>query len=504
MEATSILGIKQWTDQLKTTIQCKIVRRLTFAIFFVILINANTRVSAQKLMHKGIEDECQEQSTCKLLSHNLVSHKQKIRFFEDNVAFIEFNQRLDLIKLKHQISELSLDKPEQRQLVQNLTSLLNKSSLAPYLKKLHKRQSSKQIVYFKPVPISNGVLIKYQPRYKADVKAIFEHSAPFNNQPNARSSLSALANFPLSKPDTPHDNSYAHKQIAYKKNPIAHHSQLAIALVDSGVTIKHQELSHLNNLPQFNPKDESFELKDSGFGHGTGVFSLMASSNRFQRDISTLPTANYLSCNGLPSGSYNYAWVTLCFNWLLEQPRVDIVVNSWSQPTSNCNDELLYSLRVLWLANSIPVFAAGNFGLDDSKSRDPVNFTLFDDIPLLSVGALGKDEKPLPQSSTGNNVCGNHVNTPTIMAPGENLLVASPLNPVSYQARSGTSYAVTYAATALAILVDKFPNASHKEIIEALTNTSKNMEKNKRAIRVNINRAIQRLKQHQIVDSQNQ
>lgn len=480
------------------------MRRLTFTIFFVILINANTRVNAQELMHKGIDEECQEQSTCQLFSQNLVSHKQQIRFFEDSVAFIEFNQRLDLIKLNHQLSELSLDKLDQRQLVQNQTRLLNKSSLAPYLDKLHKRLSSKQIVYFKPVPISNGVLIKYQPRYKADVKAIFEHPPSFNNQPNARLGLSALANLPLSKQDIPHDNSFAHKQIAYKQNPIAHHSKLTIALVDSGVTTKHQELSHLDSLQQFNPKDETFELKDSGFGHGTGVFSLMASSNKFQRDIGTLPTANYLSCNGLPSGSYNYAWVTLCFNWLLEQPRVDLIVNSWSQPTSNCNDELLYSLRVLWLANSIPVFAAGNFGLDHRKSRDPVNFALFDDIPLLTVGALGKNNQPLPQSSAGYNVCGNQVRSPTVIAPGQDLLVASPLNPASYQARSGTSYAVTYAATALAILVDKFPNTSHKEIIEALTNTSKNMEKNKRTIRVNISRAIQRLKQHQIVDSQNQ
>ncbi len=496
------MGTKQWTDQLKTKVQCKSVRRLTFVIFFVILFNANTRVDADALIRIGIAELCQEQNICDLLSNNLVSHKRQIRFLADDFALIEFNQRLNLPKLKNQLKQLTLSKSDQRKLVQNLVNLLNEKSRVPYHNALQKLRSSNKIVYFKFIPISNGVLIKYRPQFKDDIKTMMGlSSSPAN--PNATFDLSMTINSTLNQHEVPHDNSHAHKQIAFTAQSLKHHNRPTIALVDSGISNKHQELSHLKGLQQYNPKDESFELKDSGFGHGTGVFSLMAASNKFERDISTLPTANYLSCNGLPSGSYNYTWVTLCFNWLLQQPRVDVIVNSWSQSTSNCNDELLYSLRVLWLANSIPVFAAGNFGLEDRQSRDPVNFALFDDIPLLSVGALGKNSKPLPQSSAGYNVCDNDVSTPTVVAPGEELLVASPLNPASYQARSGTSYAVTYAATALAILVNRFPATSHKDIVAALTNNSHKPSNDNMATIININSAIQRLEQAQIVDSEN-
>ena len=194
----------------------------------------------------------------------------------------------------------------------------------------------------------------------------------------------------------------------------------------------------------------------------------MAGSNQHNLRIGALPQANYISCNGLPSGSYNYLWVISCYDWLLQQPDVDIVVNSWLQPSMTCNDELLYSLRLLWLANSIPIFSAGNFGQEAITTRDPANFRLFKSIPLITVGATDTEGRHLPESSHASQQCDDSVEVPTVSAPGSHLTVASPFQANSYQQVSGTSFSVAYVATALAVLIYTFPDNTNLEIIQAL------------------------------------
>lgn len=479
MDATPIFATNHWIDQCKKQLQCRFVRLLTFTIVFVILINANTRVVAQELMQKGIVNHCQTSIIkCTNFETFSVTHQKSIRFIEDNVALLEFGLRLDVDQLNTQLKASNLNKSDQRQLIQKLTHNLNQSSIRHHAERLTELEKSGAIVSHQPLTISNGLLIHFRPKRKVDIANFFTQSKSIS-QTTIQSAQHKPHELNTDSADTlilsknqgisvAVDNDKALNSIGISQEREKDAKSVTIALIDSGVSTHHQELSHLNQLLQYNPKDNSFEVKDTGFGHGTGVLSLMAGSNQHNLRIGALPQANYISCNGLPSGSYNYLWVTSCYDWLLQQPDVDIVVNSWLQPSMTCNDELLYSLRLLWLANSIPIFSAGNFGQEAVTTRDPANFRLFKSIPLITVGATDTEGHHLPESSHASQQCDDSVEVPTVSAPGSHLTVASPFQANSYQQVSGTSFSVAYVATALAVLIYTFPDNTNLEIIQAL------------------------------------
>ncbi|PXF63253.1 hypothetical protein DL796_07360 [Kangiella spongicola] len=494
---------------MKKYTQTKSVNSLTLFVFFVICVNANVAIASSQLMQKRIEINCQGPlQECPLLEQSLEIRPQKIYHYQQKFLLIEFEQALNLEKIRDYFNQSETPKRQQRQLLKMFLSTLNQKSLKhfqPTLSELTKRELIGRV---QPLVINNSVLLELEPSNYEQVlrivdssnadhinkSKIIEKTAPLATQSSLQSSQQKAKKNAASLKD----NSKAFSQLVFDKLAQQKASMdVTIALIDSGVSTQHQELHHLGHLKQYNPKDNSYEQKDTGFGHGTGVLSLLASSNQFQRSISVLPKANYLSCNGLPSGRYHYIWVVACYDWLLQQPRVDIAINSWLQPELQCNDELLYSLRALWLANTIPVFSAGNFGKYELTSRDPVNFKLFDDVPLISVGATTADFKPYADSSYGDNLCGNGVVSPTISTIGTELLVAHPFNRDSYQIVNGTSYSVALVAAAIAILIEQAPEAPLELIVKSLIENSDTIAEHPFLLKaLNLQRSVRQLRQN--------
>lgn len=492
-------------DQTKVFFSFFFVIVVTFNIFYVTQVNASMQLDQQEIMQDRNHELCLFfLQNCFRLKNIMKKNKANLRVVDNKYALFEFSQRIDLHQLKEIIDNSNLSKLDSRYFLQKALSSVNKKSISPLKKKLEKLIANDTIKSYRPITISNGILITFKPKHRKAIEKLFNeyllenNSSTDTNSKDAVTLQSSKSNRPITGKSKPFlDNSNQLSQLGLDV-----YSRLSptIALVDSGVSLNHQEFSQLQSFKQYNPRDDKFGAKDTGFGHGTGVLSLLAAGNQHQRAVSSLPNAKYLSCNGLPVGEYQYLWVISCYDWLIQQDKVDIVINSWLQPSSDCNTELLYPLRALWLANTVPLFSAGNFGQDAVKSRDPVNFPLFADIPLISVGSQAESGEILPSSSFASHNCNKTTSSPTLVAPGEHLIVASPFQADSYQTVSGTSYSVSYVAAALAVLLERFPEIPNIQLVNSLLGTSEipqgsQNQKNFGAGSINLPKAINKLEE---------
>ncbi len=251
-------------------------------------------------------------------------------------------------------------------------------------------------------------------------------------------------------------------------------SNVTVALLDSGVSLQHEALEALS-VTQYNPKDNSFHQVDTGIGHGTGIFSLLAARKIKGKIEGMIPEADFLVCNALPNGQYNFHLALKCMNWLFNQKQVDVIINPWLVSEPGCKKEWVYPLRVLWSANSIPVFSAGNYGMSSTMNYSPANLSPFSDFtqknynaPLLSVGALDQKNIRLESSSYGMNHCSPERPLSTINAIASKITVAIPLTKTSYQLAEGTSYAVAYVGAAVAKLRQSYPDISSSQLVNTL------------------------------------
>ncbi len=391
-------------------------------------------------------------------------------------GYFEFPLKLDLNKLKAVFEKSSFNQLQQRQLIQQLSLRLNQLSIESIKPFLHTMTKKQPLVLY-PIALNNSFILH--------------------------------ANLPAKQ---------ASENLKVKSPQLIQtHNKAVVGIIDSGVSQYHNALSEID-VTQFNPQENSFELKDTGFGHASAILSLLAIKANAYTDPGLLRKTSYLSCNGLPNGKYHFKLILRCMNWLFVQPRMDVIVNAWSAPEPGCGEEWRQPIAMLFHAQTIPVFAAGNFaemaisknelsktdvpdtglantGLANTDrlinmNRSPANLNFSPQGFLsLTVGALNKEQRRLASSSFGRRNCLGKSQSQTsqtsptsqfdtlhfqanLMAPGENLTVAVPFTKDSYQTVSGTSYAVVFAAAAAAKLVQEFPTAKPEQITQALLSSA--------------------------------
>ncbi len=252
-------------------------------------------------------------------------------------------------------------------------------------------------------------------------------------------------------------------------------TQLNIALIDSGVSQYHQQMSSMK-VNQYNPRTDDYSLIDTALGHGSGILYLTHQSLIKQNE--NLSEPQYFSCNGLPQGQYSFIDILGCFEWAFLQPSMDVMISAWLTSTPGCHNEWIYPLQVIWQAQTIPVFSAGNKALEKSMDFSPINLSPLTNVPLISVGALTEKDTRVKTSSFGKSQCNKQLdNIASIMAHGQNIKVAVPLTKTSYQTVEGTSYAVAYVASALAYLKHQFPHVKNEKLVTTLLNSSRDLGK---------------------------
>ena len=377
-------------------------------------------------------------------------------YYQDNLQlkYIEFPLVLDLKAIQQWHKGRRLSKLQQRRFIQAASKALNQLSVNSTQEKLRQIDKTKEF-RLTPIAINNSLLVT--------PTQVQSHNKDLQQN--------IVKQFKTSLSD----------------------EQAVVGIIDSGVSQYHHSLTNVEVI-QFNPVENSFQTKDTAFGHATAILSLLAVEDNATTNKRLIENGKYLSCNGLPNAKYSFTSILQCMNWLFMQPRVDVVINAWSLPKTGCVDAWRYPITILFYANSTPVFSAGNYAnqkeKDKGMNRSPANLDFSDaGFTSLTVGALNTDNKRLSSSSYGESLCRATKNStePTLLnkhfqanvyAKGSNLVVAVPFTKDSFQVVEGTSYAVVFVAAAVAKLNREFPLASSQQISQAILVTAKAFDLN--------------------------
>jgi subtilisin family serine protease len=247
---------------------------------------------------------------------------------------------------------------------------------------------------------------------------------------------------------------------------------VVVGIIDPGASAQHEQLRgnfRGGNHSWYDPAQRRPAPWDLMPGHGTGVLSVAVGQNVGGVTIGVAPGAKWVACSGLPRRRVNNVLVTACADWMLSVAKPDVLVAPWVLPEARC-DTALHRIVSAWRAAEIfPVFAAGNRGPGPGTSRSPANYTgLFPgDAVAFAVGGTTPAGSAYAIGSQGPGACGGST-YPVVVAPAVDVPAALPLTSSSYVRGTGTSFAAGYAAGAVAILLQRFPEALVTDVEAAL------------------------------------
>jgi subtilisin family serine protease len=232
---------------------------------------------------------------------------------------------------------------------------------------------------------------------------------------------------------------------------------VTVAVLDTGVDPGHDELKgrvkgaftfdlqSWNAVPMVPPQDTD--------GHGTHVSGLLAG-----KTVGVAPGANLYSGVMLPKGFGSLSDFILALEWASTQPDIQIINMSAGIP--GFVDGMHSIVADLMAVGVLPVIATGNEGRN--RTRSPGNYT-----EVLSVGASNRDGRVSSFSSGGILTTESHQYTvPDLVAPGEQ--VYSCVMGGGYEAWDGTSMATPVVSGIAALLLERYPNITVTQLVEAL------------------------------------
>jgi bacillopeptidase F len=216
--------------------------------------------------------------------------------------------------------------------------------------------------------------------------------------------------------------------------------------------------------------------------HGTHVAGTILGSTDSQV-IGVAPDAKFIASKILSgSGSGTMQSVMKGLEWMLaptdskgQNPDAskapDIISNSWG--TNNGSLLAFQNLMKSFLAAGIePVFAAGNSGPRPGTVGSPGSYP-----EVISVAATDKDNKVASFSSRGPSPvkgADGSDRKPDIAAPGHQITSSVPNG--GYKTISGTSMATPAVSGVVALLLSKYKDLTHDEVVKAITTSARDID----------------------------
>jgi serine protease AprX len=253
---------------------------------------------------------------------------------------------------------------------------------------------------------------------------------------------------------------------------------VTIAILDSGVDASHPDLPAGSKVVQnvrlngavgagvgfSHPVPvEGLLNTDLVLGHGTFVASVAAGTGAAGAGAhrGVAPGASILA---LSAGDLFILNVLEGFDYILDNAGrfgVRVINCSWgTEGFFDPDDPVNIATRILHDSGMTVVFAAGNHG-PAPDTLNPYSVAPW----VLGIGSTGKDGRLSGFSSRG--IFEELLYHPTLMAPGEEIIGASPAalsGGAPYAVASGTSYAAPHAAGVAALLLEARPSLSPSEI----------------------------------------
>ncbi|MFE0176567.1 S8 family serine peptidase [Streptomyces sp. NPDC059002] len=239
-----------------------------------------------------------------------------------------------------------------------------------------------------------------------------------------------------------------------------------VAVLDTGVDAEHPDLKgRIGATKNFTDSPDGEDRQ----GHGTHTTSTVggtgAASGGKKKGVA--PGTELLHGKVLnDSGSGATSWIIEGMQWAVDQ-KADVVSMSLGNPAqTDCTDPMSTATEELAQSaqNTLFVIAAGNTGPSLNSVSSPGCAP-----SVLTVGAVDRDDTTASFSSRGP-AYGSHTLKPEIAAPGVGISAAAAggRGVYAYQSMSGTSMAAPHVAGAAALVKQRHPDWSSRQIKAAL------------------------------------
>ncbi|MFD0372135.1 S8 family serine peptidase [Streptomyces sp. NPDC127114] len=239
-----------------------------------------------------------------------------------------------------------------------------------------------------------------------------------------------------------------------------------VAVLDTGADARHPDLDG-RIVAQENFTDS--DTADDRQGHGTHTLSTVGGSGAASggRKKGVAPGAALLNGKVLDdSGSGATSWIIAGMEWAVAQ-GADVVSMSLGNPSeTDCTDPMSVAAeRLAQNEGTLFVIAAGNSGPGNNTVSSPGCAP-----SVLTVGATDRDDSTASFSSRGPAADAAHTLKPEIAAPGVAISAAAAggRGVHAYQSMSGTSMATPHVAGAAAIVKQRHPGWTARQIKAAL------------------------------------
>jgi subtilisin family serine protease len=245
---------------------------------------------------------------------------------------------------------------------------------------------------------------------------------------------------------------YARSKLRLQEaHTIAEGANVTVAVIDSGVDLKHPEFAGVTITP--------FDVLDSKEGphsHGTAVTGAIVSHVRL---MGSAPAAHILAIRAFATagnGEESTSYVILRALDLAASHGAQIVNMSFAGP----KDEIIArGLAALAARNIIAVAAVGNAG--------PKSPPLYPgaEASVIAVSATDAQDKLFAASNRGSYIA--------VSAPGVDLFLPAPDD--KYQITSGTSFSSAYVSGLAALVLGRNPALKPDEVREILMKTARDL-----------------------------
>jgi subtilisin family serine protease len=232
---------------------------------------------------------------------------------------------------------------------------------------------------------------------------------------------------------------------------LAHGANVTIAVIDSGVDLKHPELA--------NAIASSFDALGSKEGphlHGTAIAGAIVSHARL---MGAAPEARILAIRAFgaaPAGAESTSFVVLKALDYAVAHGAQIVNMSFAGP----KDALIERGIAAAAAKGIVMVAAsGNAGPKSPPLYPAANTN------VIAVSATDAQDKLFAASNRGSHIA--------LAAPGVDIFLPAPDE--KYQMTSGTSFAAAYISGLVALMLERNPALKPDEVHAILTNTARDL-----------------------------
>ncbi|MFD9457646.1 S8 family serine peptidase [Streptomyces sp. NPDC059985] len=241
-----------------------------------------------------------------------------------------------------------------------------------------------------------------------------------------------------------------------------------VAVLDTGTDLDHPDLKgRVAASKNFTDSDTDADRQ----GHGTHTISTVggsgAESGGAKKGVA--PGAELLSGKVLNDEGYGLdSWIIAGMEWAAAS-KADVVSMSLGDPSQTaCDDPLAAAAEQLSQQGPLFVIAAGNSGPGNNTVSSPGCAP-----SVLTVGAVDRDDTTANFSSRGPAGLA-HTLKPEIAAPGVGISAAAAggRGVYAYQSMSGTSMATPHVAGAAAILKQRHPDWSARQLKAALVGSA--------------------------------